>query len=65
MDKITITLSARAYNQIVQTLQELPWKVAQPVFNEIDPQVRAALQKEAAEKVVPPAPEAVEGDGNR
>lgn len=46
MDKITLTLSNQSYNVIVKALQELPWRVAHPVFQEIDPQVRAALAKE-------------------
>lgn len=47
MDKINLTLGAQTYNTIVQALQELPWRVANPIFQEIDPQVRAALaQKE-------------------
>lgn len=50
VDKIVLTLNARSYNVIVQALQEMPWKVAQPVFQEIDPQVRAALAKEEEAK---------------
>lgn len=46
MDKVTLELSAYAYSTIIQAVQELPWKVAQPVFQEIDPQVRAALERE-------------------
>lgn len=48
MDKITITLGVESYNTIVRGLQELPWRLANPVFQEIDPQVRAALAKEQA-----------------
>lgn len=48
MDKVTITLSAQAYNWIVKAVQELPWRLAQPIFNEVDPQVQEALRKEAA-----------------
>lgn len=46
MDKITLTLNISSYNTIVQALQDLPWRVAAPVFQEIDPQVRAALDLE-------------------
>lgn len=61
MDRITLNLSARAYNLIVQAVQELPWKLAQPVFNEIDPQVQAALDKESSKPTPPVQPEAPEG----
>lgn len=47
MDKVTITLSAQTYNRIVQAVQELPWKLAQPVFAEIDPQVHKALVEDS------------------
>lgn len=54
MDKINLTLSPQAYNLIVQAVQELPWRLANPVFQEIDPQVKAALAK--AHGDVGPAP---------
>lgn len=46
MDKITLTLSSQTYNLIVQAVQELPWRLANPIFQEIDPQIRAALAKD-------------------
>lgn len=46
MDKIQVSLSTQSYNTIVHALQELPWRLAQPVFQELDPQVRAAIAKE-------------------
>lgn len=52
MDRINLTLSGTTYNLIMQAVQELPWRVANPIFQEIEPQVRAALAKEAT----PPAP---------
>lgn len=54
MDKITLTLSAQTYHRIVQAVQDLPWKIATPIFQEIDPQVRAALAKEGLTEA--PAP---------
>lgn len=53
MDKITLTLSAQTYNLIVQAVQELPWKLANPVFQEIDPQIRAALAKDGPKVSTP------------
>jgi len=47
MEKINLTLSSQTYNLIVQAVQELPWRLANPIFQEIDPQIRAALAKEA------------------
>lgn len=57
MDKIELVLTAQTYNLIVQAVRELPWRLANPIFQEIDPQVRAALAKEAPKA---PAPD-VEG----
>lgn len=59
MDKVTITLGVQAYNTIVQALQDMPWKLANPVFQEIDPQVRDALAKDVLKG--PPETPAVEG----
>lgn len=46
MDEITLKISAQTYNAIVQALQEMPWKIANPALQEIDPQVREALKLE-------------------
>lgn len=56
MDKINLTLSSQTYNLIVQAVQELPWRLANPIFQEIDPQIRAALAKETAKEPAPSAP---------
>ena len=53
MDKVTLTLSAQTYNVIVKAVQELPWRLANPVFQEIDPQVHAALVKESQDAAKP------------
>lgn len=45
METVTLVLSAQTYNTIVQALQEMPWKLANPALNEINPQIRAALAK--------------------
>ena len=58
MDTITLTLSPQTYNLIVQAVRELPWRLANPVFQEIDPQVRAALAKDGAPKVEGPSVDA-------
>lgn len=58
MDKITLTLSAQVYNLIVRAVSEMPWRVANPVFQEIDPQVQAALDKgKESQKVASPTPQ--------
>lgn len=57
MTEITLTLSAQTYNTIVQGLQEMPWKVANPAFQEIDSQVRAALARERKAESSPPVEE--------
>lgn len=44
--QITLTLNVQTYNTIIQAVQELPWRLANPIFQEIDPQVRAALNKD-------------------
>lgn len=46
MKSITLRLSAQAYQAVIIGLQELPWKVADPVLREINPQVQAALELE-------------------
>lgn len=46
MKSITLLLSAQAYQAVIIGLQELPWKVADPVLREINPQVQAALELE-------------------
>jgi hypothetical protein len=45
MKEVNLKLSLSTYNTIIQALQEMPWKLAHPVFQEIDPQIRAALAK--------------------
>lgn len=57
MDKITLTLSAPIYNLIVQAVQELPWRLANPVFQEIDPQIRAALARDGQKASTPSSEE--------
>lgn len=57
MTEVTLTLSAQTYNTIVQGLQEMPWKVANPAFQEIDSQVRAALARERKVESAPPVEE--------
>lgn len=54
MEKVTLTLSHQVYNLLVMGVQEMPWKLANQIFQEIDPQVRAALAQEAAKEQVPP-----------
>lgn len=56
MDKITLTLSSQTYNTIIQAVQEIPWKHAQPVFQEIDPQIRAALASDGPKASTPSVP---------
>jgi hypothetical protein len=46
MNTVTLVLSVQTYNTIIQGLQELPWKIANPALAEIDPQMRAALATE-------------------
>lgn len=48
MDKITLKLSVQTYNTIIQALQEVPWKLANPALMEIEPQLRAALDEKLA-----------------
>lgn len=53
MNTVTLVLSVQTYNTIVQGLQELPWKIANPALAEIDPQMRAALAAEKSEGQAP------------
>ena len=56
MNQVTLTLSPQTYNTIVQAVQELPWRLANPVFQEIDPQIRAALAKESQKGALEDSP---------
>lgn len=60
MKEVTLKLSPQTYNTIIQALQEMPWKLAQPAFQEIDPQIRAALEKSGQTPSIPSSPPAVE-----
>ena len=54
MDKVVLTLSIPSFNTLMAALQELPFRVANPVVMEIQPQVEAQknspLKEEGAEK---------------
>lgn len=60
MKQITLTFSQSSYNTMVLALQEMPWKIANLVFQEIDPQVRAALAAEKHDNM--PSPGIGEGE---
>lgn len=49
METVTLTISAKTLQAIAAGLNELPYKIAAPAFQEIDKQVQQAL-KDHAEK---------------
>ena len=57
MTHVNLTLSVQSYNTLMMALQELPFRVANPVVQEIMPQVEA--QKKLPKAADTPASESV------
>lgn len=66
MEFITLTISAHALNTVGAGLQGLPYKVAKPVIDEIDRQVREHLarKEQVNDRATSSKAGDTDGDGN-
>ena len=53
MKEVQLTLTLPTYNTIIQAVQELPWRIANQVLQEIEPQIREALAKSGQTESTP------------
>lgn len=48
LKSIRLELTPASYNVVIQGLQELPWRISNPIIVEIDAQVQKALAEDKA-----------------